>query len=339
MSIPEWLRKELVSVISGSPIHPKIWKLLWKSVKNKKNVIGCSKIYHKRYLESKDIEVDEVVFRIYVSKKEPISKLSSKELIPRALTVAKYFTIGTDLIVCSPKALSTRDKYRPIVAGISSNHKDGTACTITGFFIDKETNEVLVASCNHCYARSNKAKIGDIILQPSPYDGGTLKDKIGYLKKYVPLYFDRYTCNVRNLLYSIVKLLLPFYKKENKVDIAFSTLEVGYNNSIYDIGDIKGWNVALLDELVYKVGRTTGKTKGVIVDTAWHGYVQYDRGLALFTDCYLAKLHSEGGDSGSPVVNVDNELIGGLFAGDDTYSVICKINNLFKEANVDVVKS
>ena len=65
--------------------------------------------------------------------------------------------------------------------------------------------------------------------------------------------------------------------------------------------------------------------------------VQYGEGkIALFTDQLMAGAMSQGGDSGSAVLDDTNRLVGLLFAGSDTTTVINRIENVFSLLGVSV---
>jgi hypothetical protein len=60
--------------------------------------------------------------------------------------------------------------------------------------------------------------------------------------------------------------------------------------------------------------------------------VQYGPGrVALFTDQLLAGPMSQGGDSGSAVLDGGNRLIGLLFAGSENTTIINRIEHVFSE--------
>ena len=79
-----------------------------------------------------------------------------------------------------------------------------------------------------------------------------------------------------------------------------------------------------------KSGRTTGFTEGEILQVNVTVNVQYGAGrLALFTDQLMAGAMSQGGDSGSAVLDQNNKLAGLLFAGSDNSTIINRIENVF----------
>lgn len=314
----------------------------WKKISKKKNVIGYSGHLLPKIVAGK-VYPSRKAFRIYVSKKMKVKDLHPRDIIPMKLNASNGI-YETDIIeIGEIKALDNKEKRRPVCAGISTMHygmEGDTACTITGFFRDNETKEILIASNNHCYSRENKAKIGDPVVQPGPYDGGTDKDIIGHLFKYVPVKFNPFTCPVRNILVKIKR----FFTREdtsNKVDIAFATIEVPYEVIATYIGPFKGKTTFKIGDQVTKTGRTTEQTYGKVIDIDYNGRVQYSRGIAWFTDCYLIQGHhfSQGGDSGSPVFDMNGNYGGALFAGSDEFTIVCKVENIEEIGDVELVTS
>jgi len=302
----------------------------WKKLKKKRNVLGYSGKLQPRIRNGKILK-DTLVFRVYVSKKEPPQALSKKDLIPEFLS-SSYEAIPTDVVeIGEIKALysNPRERYRPIIGGISAMHYKGTACTNGLLFKDEETGEILVAQNNHCCALENKARIGDPILQPSPYDGGTVKkDKVGELYKFIQLKFNEFKCPYRNFFHRIYRIFKE--PPKNKVDIGFYKPTVEAKQEILDMGKVTGKTVPEIGDKVWKIGRTTSYTdNGTVLDLDWNGSVQYSRGVCFFTDCILVqgKKFSQGGDSTSFVQKGD-KTIGSLFAGSSSHSIICKIDNI-----------
>lgn len=314
---------------------------VWQEVKNKKNVIGYSKTLKPYVTDDGKVLPDTKVIRIYVTKKEPLNKLSAKDLIPKAIKVSEK-CVETDVYVIGElKALNNKERLRPLVAGISAMHKNGTACTVNGFFKDNDTGEILVASNNHCFAMENKATVGDELIQPGPYDGGKLpEDFIGRLKKFVEVKFTEFTCPYRNAAIKLTRLILAPRSLSNKVDIAFGSIEVPYEVACNQLGKIKGRIEFKDGDIVTKSGRTTEVTQGTVIDTDYTGQITYSRGTAVFTDCYLIQgAFSAGGDSGSPVLDLNGNYGGALFAGSETHTIVCKLSNIESEGNVTLVLS
>jgi len=199
--------------------------------------------------------------------------------------------------------------HRPLEAGLSVGHYEVTAGTI-GFIVEDD-EAYYVLSNNHVLADVNNGKPGDPVLQPGKIDRKPSDETlIGVLDRFVPISFRR----------------------SNVVDCAVAEL-------LHDIQFYEGWTEALpglvrgvepvtkddLQRTVFKAGRTTGVTEGTItqieVDRLRVDMGDSDRPkLALFSDQFEiqgkdGKLFSDGGDSGSLIVNEDRRAMGLLFAG------------------------
>ena len=101
-------------------------------------------------------------------------------------------------------------------------------------------------------------------------------------------------------------------------------------NVIENIGAVAGVGSASLDMPVQKMGRTTGYTTDKILQTDVTVAVQYGPGVvATFTDQVLAGPMSAGGDSGSAVLDMEDNIVGLLFAGSEQVTLINRIENVF----------
>ena len=205
-----------------------------------------------------------------------------------------------------------RQRIRPIRPGASVAHLDVTAGTIGTFVRRASGGAVEVLSNNHVLADENQAALGDQILQPGPYDGGSVPDDvIGTLAAFTPVDVDG----------------------PNVVDCATSSIdeEIGWSLETFDA---EGGLTGLLDlnadedgddgedgdELppVAKHGRTTGRTDGTITAIELDNLqVRYDIGVVRFDDQIevtgSSGPFSQGGDSGSLVIALPGA--GGAGAG------------------------
>ena len=92
--------------------------------------------------------------------------------------------------------------------------------------------------------------------------------------------------------------------------------------------------------LVQKAGRTTGYTKGKVTAIGLRGVaVQYGAGMVCRFDQQMEVisddgLFSNGGDSGSLVVDMDNNPVGLLFAGGGNRTIINPIGPVMKRFNI-----
>lgn len=212
----------------------------------------------------------------------------------------------------APQVLT--QKIRPAVGGFSVGHYKITAGTIATCCYDMTPfpgipSRYYILSNNHVLANSNVANIGDPILQPGPYDGGTYPaDVIGRLSRFVPIRF-----------------MTPAATPLNYVDAAIAEVPFHLaNREIYWIGYVKGLNLTpQIGDFLQKTGRTTNYTTGRILAINATVDVNYGGGqVARFARQILTTNMSAGGDSGSLVLDLDEKAVGLLFAGSSTVTVI-----------------
>lgn len=204
------------------------------------------------------------------------------------------------LTVASPY----RARVRPVKPGYSIAHPQVTAGTI-GMVVKDAKGRVGLLSNNHVLANSNNAARGDAALQPSPHDGGSDPvDAVGTLERFIRL--------------------KP--TGSNSVDAAYARLSAEVAADPTFDGRVFAGLVAADDIVdnteVWKIGRTTGFTEGVItaveVDQVT---VDYNGMLSTFDGqieiAGIGGAFSAGGDSGSCILNGHNEGVGLLFAGSE----------------------
>lgn len=190
---------------------------------------------------------------------------------------------------------------RPVPIGVSTGHPDITAGTIGARVIDS-SSAVYALSNNHVYADENRAKLGDPVLQPGPFDGGTTPDDdIGTLSDYVEILFDGSDNVVDAAIASSSTSLL-----------GNATPSDGYGTPSSTI------TTAVVDMRVQKYGRTTALTDGRVKGVNATVNVAYDSGTARFVNQIVigGGGFSRGGDSGSLIVTTQgSQPVGLLFAG------------------------
>lgn len=199
-------------------------------------------------------------------------------------------------------------RYRPAPGGVSIGHYNVTAGTL-GCIVEDYNGYIYILSNNHVLANSNNASVNDPIYQPGPHDGGSHKDIIGRLSRWI-------TLDLRGINYVDAAIAAPLNR--NYVD-----------PNILGIGRVMGVARPKLEEYVVKSGRTTGVTRGYI--STINSFVKVDYGslgVLYFDDQIIIRPgnFSRGGDSGSLVLNTDRYAVGLLFAGSDSHTVANPIN-------------
>ncbi len=301
------------------------------------------------YKETGGTKTDRLCIVCSVKEKVPPARLAEQEMVPAAVDSAPTDVIQTGVI----RALQTpTDRFRPAPGGVSVGHVGITAGTL-GCWVTQNGQKVILSN-NHVLANSNAAEIGDAILQPGPHDGGRFpQDHIANLTQFVPISFqgDPSECPFANAVISAFNLgcrligsntrykVIKIQAEDNLVDAAIAaplnTADV--KDDILNIGTIQGTVSGELGMAIKKSGRTTGFTTGEIQQVDVTVNVQYGAGqVAVFTDQLLAGAMSQGGDSGSAVLDNNNRLTGLLFAGSDTTTIINRIENVFSALGISI---
>ena len=240
-----------------------------------------------------------ISLKVYVEKKVDKAKLAKRDLVP-----ARIATIETDVEeVGKIRPLAYTQRMRPATAGVSIGHYKVTAGTLGCVVQDRYTGRPLILSNNHVLANSNHAKPGDAVLQPGAADGGKLPDdKIGELDHWVEITFTR---------------------RPNTVDCAVARPmdDRVLTPRILGNGSPQGMARAARGLIVQKTGRTTEFTMGKVRDVSATVKVNYGKKTALFENQILTSAMSQGGDSGSLIMDQRHQAVGLLFAGSEVVTI------------------
>lgn len=271
----------------------------------------------------------DVAVKLYVRKKREAPENPLPE---------KLDDVNTDVVEIAPlrARASFTSRLRPILGGASGAvHVPGLTYTGTlGMAVrgyGSYEGRFFVLSNNHVLANVNEASVGDAVIQPGTLDGGDPDDDvIGELFEYEPLRFGDPQGD-------------PDSWPVNAVDAAMAEIDFGtMSREIFWLGYPKGWRLKehLVDDVaggdqikVQKTGRTTAYTTGVISDVGYDGWVNYDHGrLAYFEDQILIKpgTFSDRGDSGSVIVDMDERIVGLLYAGGATHTIANHIEDVWQ---------
>ena len=288
-----------------------------------------------------------------VKKKKPLGAIALKDFVPGSVAGAP-----TDVIeVGEIRALALpTDRFRPAPGGVSIGHVAITAGTL-GCVVRKGGKEYILSN-NHVLANSNAGAIGDEILQPGPHDGGVAgRDTIGTLSDFVRIKFlgeelpsdCKFATAVLGILNLGCHLIgsrtryravrpLKAQATENLVDCALALPAVSTDvlDQQFGLGQITGIGDAEVGTKVVKSGRTTGVTRGEILQTDVSTQVQYGAGqIALFVDQIMAGPISAGGDSGSAVLDEQLRFVGLLFAGSESVTIIYRAQNVLLALGIE----
>jgi len=272
----------------------------------KQNVCGAG--IGKKWVNGKPTKQDAII--VFVQSKQTkqgmFKKFSINDMVPTTVD-----GIPTDVIeVGKIVKHGYKQKKRPIMPGFSCGHKNITAGTMGGFFYDKD-NKPVILSNNHVLANENKSKKGDIIYQPGPHDSKSKPAFAGWKKP------------IDNFSYvGTLKDFVRLKKNGNTQDSAIAEIhplltDDNLVNPIYPFINraMHGFGKANVNMQVQKCGRTTGYTTGRILSLNSTFSIEYDFGIAKFDDCIVTTGMSQGGDSGSAILDMNMNIVGLLFAG------------------------
>lgn len=305
------------------------------------------------YKISEDTKTSELSLICSVSKKLAVAELSPRDVIPKSFDGISTDVVASGLIrAFEPQT----QRLRPALGGLSIGHTDITAGTL-GCLV-RRGNDIYILSNNHVMANSNEASLGDPIIQPGPIDGGNdPTDRIATLAEFIPITFPAggdndagdSTCPLATGLASGLNTVATIIGSkarmqaistravENLVDAAIAgpVDPTVVSNDILGIGEIQGTREGDLGLEVQKSGRTTGYTTGQIEQIDVTVNVQFGGNrVGTFSDQLICSDMSRGGDSGSAVLDMDRNLVGLLFAGSDTMTIVNRIQNVFNALNI-----
>lgn len=300
-------------------------------------------------------QTDQLAVVVSVIAKQGRDVLRAREQVPPVID-----GIPTDVVRTGPifAFQSRTGRVRPAPGGVSIGHVSITAGTL-GCVVQKNGRRYILSN-NHVLANSNDAAVGDPVLQPGAADGGQdPADRIGRLSEWVAIEFEadgggETPCPIGNTIAMPLNVAAALAGSRtrlvavrgdsaaaatNLVDCAIAEPldDADVLNDILQIGTPKGIAEGTLGMSVKKSGRTTGLTTGTIQQVDVTVQVSYGPGrVATFVDQLMAGGMSQGGDSGSVVLNDANQLVGLLFAGSVNSTIINRIQNVFQALQVSL---
>lgn len=284
----------------------------------KENVVGVA-VSHKIKNEQ---DTGDPCMAVFVEQKLDPALLGSDQAIPKTIKKYKTDVIETGAIFAEPHHAedlaedeepdvgiqTLRGRIRPVKGGYSVGHYRITAGTMATAVYDRSPfpgipRRYYMLSNNHVLANSNNARIGDPILQPGRYDGGTYpRDLVARLYRFVPIRFDG-RCNY--------------------VDAAIAVGEFhDLDREVYWIGYVKGVATVGVNANVQKTGRTTSYTTGRV--SAINATVNVNYGssrVGRMCRQIVTTNMSAGGDSGSLLCDMNERAVGLLFAGSSSVTI------------------
>lgn len=258
-----------------------------------------------------DEETADLTLCFYVVKKKTLKKMAPQYAIPPVIATPGGAAAITDVKVVGNIVPQINARKRPLKSGYSIGHAREDAAGTLGAIV-KKGKKLYVLSNSHVLARSGKAAKGDGIVYPGRLDGGKAKtDTVARLSHFVPF-------KVGNDFLNRVDAALAEINAERLGDIDFSIA------ALKALGTVK----PARDMHVVKVGRTTGRTESVVEDINFRVIIRYPGvGKVGFLDQVLCRTYTDGGDSGSVVVDkASGKIVGLHFAGSPKGSVFTPID-------------
>jgi len=271
-----------------------------------------------------------LAIKVYVEKKLPKSKL--EDVVPKNLTVPGVEEkIETDIqemgiVTQEPNTI----RVRPAIPGFGVGHVNITVGTFGCLVRKKDDDETLyILSNSHVLADEGTGAVGDRVIQPGKYDGGAAPgDVIAELSQWIPFQFTS-TGYPNTVDASIAKV-------KNKASVTSAIRLIGVPTGAS--------NRVRRGMRVQKTGRTTDYTQGIIQDINYRMALNYKKpgggsGRVGLQDLVLCTRFTDGGDSGSAVLDMNKRIVGLHFAGSPSSSIFNKINNVLTQLDIDVVTS
>jgi hypothetical protein len=270
--------------------------------------------------------------RIYVERKIPGHLIRPDHLVP-----GDFGGVVTDVIEAGrfraylPRVPAGQKRLRPARPG----------CSIGFQFPEAQAGELMagtlgavvtadgisyILSNNHVLANENALPPGTPIFQPGLLDSGSAaNDRIATLARFVPLETGQ----------------------PNRVDCALATILDAKTVApaiLPRIGRLKGPEPIEAAEgmQVEKTGRATGYTVATVFDVSATVPIEFELGRLTFEDQLLIRSEggafSDGGDSGSLIVDVSSGRATGLLVGGSPqFAIANHIDDVLRALNVRLV--
>jgi hypothetical protein len=239
-------------------------------------------------------ETDELSVCFYVEKKLPPSRITGRHFVPPVIARPDGRSVYTDVkrLGRVRPEVKALVKRRPVQSGYSVGHIKITAGTL-GAIVKKGDKRYL------------------------PDDGGEAP------ADWVAILNDAVAFTKGGDFVNRVDAALAEVREDRLPDLSFALADA--KAPLRTIAPQR-------DMVVTKRGRTTGKTKGKIIDIDFRIQINYPGvGKLGFTNQVLCERYTDGGDSGSLVIDTATGKIVGLhFAGADEGSVFNPIDEVMK---------
>lgn len=257
----------------------------------------------------------------YVEKKLPLRKMNAADAVPAAVPPSLGATptaIATDVVVLGRLHLDAK-RLRP---GESVANVKVTAGTLGA--IVRRGSKFELLSNRHVFATGRSPKAGAAILMPGAEDGGKFpKDVIARLARFGKFVTGGAFVNVADCATATP---LPAFLPQ-------------LDPAVPGLGIPRGTIAPKRGMKIVKVGRSTGKTTGVVRDIHFRVVFPYDGiGRIGFLDQVLCSRYSSPGDSGALILDSRSKRAVGLhFASNEKGSVFHPIQAVLDAVDVELV--
>ena len=215
------------------------------------------------------------------------------------------------------QAFDPRTKTRPLTAGLSiSTAAGGGAGTLCCFVRAPGSSEVFALTSEHVVPDATK---GSVVLQPSKMDGGKDADAIGEVERVIEASeFDGRAAG------ALIRLSAAGPES--------------FVTDLPELGKLTGIATSVAPgDNVAALGRSSGLVRGKTIDVKGTMTIGGPSGPIRLNDMILTERLSKPGDSGAPVVTEDGKLIGFIYAGSNTATVVMPIKPVLDAFNVELI--
>jgi hypothetical protein len=255
---------------------------------------------------------------VYVDRKRPGEKLRNR--VPRTLRIPGFDPICTDVVAIGRvEPHSFPDHVRPAMPGCSIGHHAMVNMGTFGLLVRKQNKprgSLYILSNSHVIARDGSGAKGDKVIQPGPGDVSGAVGTIGKLHEWVPYQFGS-TAPFENLVDAAIARVIKKRSVTDKIRIVDKP-PAGVSFEI-----AKGMSV-------YKVGSSTDYATAKVIDPHADVKLSFANGEVEFHDQVMCEPYALPGDSGSAVLNMNNEVVGLHFAGSPSACYFNRIEHVFR---------
>jgi len=309
---PKGVNGKVARVLAQTAIESVAWNL-------RGNVVGLG-IGHKVL---NDFETG-LCLKVYVRKKKSKRGLRAQEVVPSTLALGRIGEVPVDVEAIGELQLEAlQDRCRPAMGGYSIGHYRGETGTLACLVRKRSAvGGLYLLSNSHILANAGDCNVGDHVLQPGRSDHGRQgQDTIAYLAEWVDydfsgLYVNRVDAAIAG----------PIAHDQCRAEIA--VIDKPPNGVRPSVDNMMS---------VHKVGRTTGQTSAIVLDSRFRAQFEFHGKMAGFLDLALCTRYTEHGDSGSLVMDDHHNAVGLHMAGSPSYSVFCPIQPVLDALSVDLV--